>query len=224
MSTLCLIVLLSLAVRDGYCKSSDGYRCENGVFETLNLVSEDCRAAHVPYLRDVRKTRKHISGLDVVQIFQKYCNGVKSATDCTERFVNFLPCLKTQLESYRNMNRMSNWFCNDNGVKDVIENMYSSLPTERLDYKKNECYRIAASKQYSCIKKFLNVGAPPNDKQNIMRQTLQSLPCLFKELRSKCSQGTSLLLATLQYDSLIIPPALGINVSEILLTVANLRV
>ncbi|BFZ11796.1 hypothetical protein BsWGS_14835 [Bradybaena similaris] len=225
MSAFYSIASLILAVFPFYsCSSTGYYNCENGVYDSLYRLTEECRVStYTPHLRTLRKSQKQVSGQDVASMMEVYCRTVNATTTCAESMVTFLPCLREELESFRAMNRRSNWYCDGDNVRDVIKDIYSSLPLEDLNYRANECYREAPTKTYACLKRYLNVSKPPKDKRESMKKILSSFRCTYRRLIRKCGRSSALMVTTLEYDWLILPPALGINVSDTLLTVARLQ-
>ncbi|CAG5115794.1 unnamed protein product [Candidula unifasciata] len=224
MTPLYLTSYLVLAVFVFY-SSASYYNCENGVYDTLYHLTEECRqASYTPYLRELRKKQKQVSGQDIANMLEGYCRVANDTTICVEDYVSKLPCLTQEMEPFRVMNRRSNWYCNEDKVKDVIKDIYNNLPEEALNYRTNQCYKEAPITAYPCIKRYLNVKKPPKDKRETMKKILSSFRCTYRKLLRKCSRSTALMLTTLEYDWLLIPPALGINVSDTLLTVARIKV
>uniref|UniRef100_A0A0B6XZB7 DUF19 domain-containing protein n=1 Tax=Arion vulgaris TaxID=1028688 RepID=A0A0B6XZB7_9EUPU len=221
-NTIICIVLCAIGV---VCTSASLYNCENGMYDTLSNVMELCRSSsYSPSLRDLRKKQSHVSGKDVADMLQDYCSVATEVTTCAEGFITDLPCLREELENFHTMNRRSNWFCeHNNTAKAIVTNIYENLPEENLNYKLNQCYKEAPSAAYPCIRRYLNVANPPKDKRETMKRTLSSFRCTFRKLYRKCGRERAILLTTLEYDWLIIPPAFGINVSDALITVANIK-
>jgi hypothetical protein len=195
--------------------------CENGVYDTLHQVTEDCRrSSYAPYLRELRKKQNHVSGKDIADLLQNYCTVANQVAACVEANIDFLPCLSQELETYRKYNRRSDWFCHNNTAREAITDIFNELPMENLNYRTNACYRDVPLHAYPCIRRQLREHT---DRKETIKRILLSMRCTFRKLYPKCSRNTALLLTTVEYDWLLIPPALGFNVSETIITLAKMK-
>lgn len=147
---------------------------------------------------------------------------LSDVTICVESHIRILPCLRDEMETFRSMNQRSNWYCEESDVKEIFKDMYYNISMESLNYRENECYREAPVRAYPCMRRYLDVNQN-RDRKETMKRILSSVRCTFRKLQRKCGRDSALLLTTLEYDWVIIPPALGINVSDTLITIANIK-
>ncbi|CAL1548298.1 unnamed protein product [Lymnaea stagnalis] len=219
-----LVVSVIFLVAIGCSYSSYHYNCEKGVYETLYRITEACReTSYAPNLKTFRKNEQRISGQTIVEMFENYCGVAEKIHKCGQDMVDFIPCLVGQQENYDTMVARSHWFCDGVGVREGIKSTFANLSTEELDYRLNACYREAPGKTYHCVRRSLGVAGKRPERKESMKRILASFRCSFRKLSRDCPRDTAFLLTTMEYDWLIIPPALGFNISDVLFTASNIK-
>ncbi|XP_035826583.1 uncharacterized protein LOC118477943 [Aplysia californica] len=109
----------------------------------------------------------------------------------------------------------SNWMCKTE-VKEQIKQKLSAIPRIEVN-PRAQCYRQAARKSYTCVKRYVDHRhLEPSQKA---KTVMASLPCTYDGLKDICPQGEALFYTILNYDWLVLPPALGVNVSDTLLRI-----
>ncbi|XP_059176396.1 uncharacterized protein LOC131956059 [Physella acuta] len=209
-----------------YCKgesTSGVYNCANGVYETMVKVTDDCRTGkYSPELKTFHKHEKRISGPVIANLLQGYCYVSQEVAGCAMDMVQSLPCLAAERDNYTLMVRRSDWMCDGLQLRDSVRQVFQHLPAQVMDYRSNTCYRSAPNKAYTCMRRYLEPARNP-DRREKTRRTLNSFRCTYRKLAKECRPEAAFLFATLEYDWLIVPPALGFNISDVLLTAANIK-
>nr|KAI8740797.1 hypothetical protein BgiMline_023887 [Biomphalaria glabrata] len=218
-STFCCAVFFMTSVS----YSISYFNCEKGIYESMSNIVQECqKTSYAPNLRTFRKTNVQISGPALAEMMEKYCLLSDKIFRCGKAMVEFIPCLSHHGVSYETMVNKSHWFCSGLELKNDIRDIFKGLPLETLDYKSNVCYRSAPAKTYECLRRYLDTVSRHTGLRETTRRILASLRCSFRTMMKVCSRDTSLVLVLLEYDWLIIPPALGFNISDILITLSQL--
>ncbi|GFN96009.1 hypothetical protein PoB_002251500 [Plakobranchus ocellatus] len=94
-----------------------------------------------------------------------------------------------------------------------IRQIFESLPVVHLDYRENPCYAAAAKYAYHCYRRnSRGVYLSNRDMAHDLKRLVFSMRCTYQQLARKCNKKRAFLLTILEYDWLIVPPPLDINI------------
>ncbi|RUS78129.1 hypothetical protein EGW08_014102 [Elysia chlorotica] len=110
-------------------------------------------------------------------------------------------------------------------VSPVILKILQSLPLEHLDYSQNPCYYQAPIKAYRCYRRYSrHVGRNSSDFAYMLKRKASSLRCTFRSMARICPKKRAFLLTIMEFDWMIVPPALDINVGNLLYRAWRMKV
>ncbi|KAK3713266.1 hypothetical protein RRG08_043848 [Elysia crispata] len=104
-----------------------------------------------------------------------------------------------------------------NRIVPRLSKILKRLPLEHLDYSQNLCYYKAPLKAYRCYRRYSrHLGQTSNDLAYRIKRKASSLRCTFRSMAKVCSKNRAFLLTIMEYDWMIVPPPLDVNIGYVL--------
>lgn len=105
-----------------------------------------------------------------------------------------------------------------NRIEPRLLNIFKKLPLVHLDYRTNPCYYQAPKSVYSCYRR--NTMRPRKKTSALalrLKRKASSMRCTFRSLARMCPRKQAFLITVMEYDWMVVPPPLDVNIGYFLL-------
>lgn len=205
-----------------YCSSSSSYiPLSNYTFSSIYLsrIRRKKNTLYYHFLPSPHSSLNNINNIIFIAQFILYSTAVITSEGCD----------KSVIDDFRQKLGTSEYFCDANDdLRPFISNLFSKLPSAPLFRSSDSCMDDIKLFAEQCRQKLVQELNKPDSSgkhvkpEDMVRAILENMPCVVDSLDvNKCPKPQSRLSTVFYYGWSILPPQLGVNVSNILLQLAN---